>query len=152
VIYGYTAFYSIARAQLQASTGWSGDNSTDQFANSAGADGVWHCTQMDCEVYSAAEYLNRYHERLNQTHEQDNLGRYETVGTPHHDTVTWPGCGAVPKHIADDFNGPRNIIMSAMYTHGFAYTWQWWGNSQPQHQCNGSYTSADGWVGWSNIG
>jgi hypothetical protein len=147
VIYGYTAFYALARAQQQASTGWSGDDSASQFANSSG-----FCTNLDGESYSACDVCNRDHERYNQTHEQDTLGRYETVGTPHHDRVVFPGCGVIPKHVAESFSGTRNTVMLAMSNHGFAYTWQWWGNTQPQHQCDGSWVSADGWVGWSNIG
>lgn len=83
VIYGYTASYSIARAQQQASTGWSGDDSASQYANSHG-----YCTPMNGESYSACDTCNRDHERYNQTHHPDALGRYETVGTPHHDRVT----------------------------------------------------------------
>lgn len=107
---------------------------------------------MNGESYSACDTCNRDHERYNQTHHPDTLGRYETVGTPHHDRVTWPGCGLIPQHVGENYNGVRNNVLSAMRNRGFAYSWQYWGNTQPQRQCDGSYSSSDGWVGWSNIG
>lgn len=151
VVYGSRARYSRTRIEIQASTGWSADDNADQWANSFGG-GQWQCTQMDGEVYSGPATASRYHERLNQTAELDNLGRFETVGTPHHDLLVWWDCGIVPRHVADDYSGARNIIMGAMNARGYGYSWQWWGNSEPQRQCDGRRTSADGWVGWSNIG
>lgn len=147
VIYGYGARYPVARAQQQASTGWSGDDTSSQYGNSHG-----FCTNMDGESYSGCDTCSRDHERYNQTHHQDAVGRYETVGTPHHDRLTWPGCGLIPAHVGENYNGIRNNVMQAMSNRGFAFTWQYWGNTQPQRQCDGSNSSSDGWVGWSNIG
>lgn len=146
VIYGYNAQYPTARSRLEGSMNWYGDNSASQYAISHG-----FCTPMDGESYSSCDTCNRYHERLNQTHHQDAVGRYETVGTPHRDLVVWPGCGALPKHVARDFSGARNLVMQGMYNYGWSYSWQWWGNTEPQGQCDGSQVAADGWVGWTNI-
>lgn len=72
VLYGYGAFYSAARARLQARLGWSGDDSATQYANSHG-----YCTNMDGESYSGCDYCSRMHVRYNQTHHKDTLNRYE---------------------------------------------------------------------------
>jgi hypothetical protein len=145
VFYGYTAFYRQSRNIVQIFTGWSGKDGTSQYASSHGV-----CTHMDGESYSGCGICNRYHIRYNQTHTLDSLGRYETVGTPHEDRVSWH-CGIVPKHVARNYNGVRNLIHNKIAQHGYKYYWQYWGNTEPQKQCDGSKVSSDGWVVWQRV-
>jgi hypothetical protein len=147
VFYGYTAFYLQSRHIVQVYTGWSGDNSTGQYGISHGV-----CTHMDGESYTNCPWYlpicNRYHIRYNQTHTLDSLGRYETVGTPHYDKVSW-SCGIGPHHVARNYTGVRDYIHSKLS--GYKYYWQWWGNTEPQKQCDNSYVSSDGWVLWQRV-
>jgi hypothetical protein len=151
VFYGYTAFYLQSRHIVQMYTGWSGDDSTGQYGLSHGV-----CTHMDGESYTNCPWYlplcDRYHIRYNQTHTLDAYGRYETVGTPHYDKVKL--CyvryvGWVPKHVARDYTGVRNYIHTKLS--GYKSYWQWWGNTQPQKQCDGSYVSSDGYVLWQRV-
>lgn len=148
VLYGYGARYSTARYRLEAVLNiyrgpWGGNDGASQYANSHG-----FCTSLDGESYDACGACNRNHTRYNQTHHQDTLGRYETVGTPHYDRVVW--CG-VPKHRADNYSATMYYIVGgASYWYGVSY--QYWGNTQAQRQCDGSWVSSDGNVGWVNVG
>lgn len=144
VLFGYTAYESHARSVLQSRMGWSGDASTSQYANSSG-----FCTPMDGESYSACDTCERNHVRLNQTHEKDTKGRYETVGTPHYDDLKW--CGATPKHTTTTYVYTRNLIMGQMAS-WYGTSYHYWGNTQVQYQCDGSGVASDGQVGWIDIG
>jgi hypothetical protein len=147
VFYGYTAFYLQSRNIVQIYTGWSGDNSTSQYASSHGV-----CSHMDGESYTKCSWplpiCNRYHIRYNQARGLDSLGRYETVGTPHQDKVSW-SCGVGPHHVARNYTGVRNYIHSKL--RGYKFYWQYWGNTERQKQCDGSYVSSDGWVLWQRV-
>ena len=147
VFYGYTAFYRQSRNIVQIFTGWHGKDGTSQYASSHGV-----CTHMDGESYTGCGVLpicNRYHIRYNQTHTLDALGRYETVGTPHQDVVK--RCGLKPNHVARNYTGVRNLIHDKIAQHGYKWYWQWWGNTEPQKQCDGSKVSSDGWVMWQRV-
>lgn len=145
VLYGPGAYYSLARAKMESVLNvyrgpWSGDDSASQYANSHG-----FCTPMDGESYDSCDFCNRNHVRLNQTHHKDLKGRYETVGTPHYDQLV--SCG----HRAQSYVYTRGYIVGGMsYRYGVSY--QTWGNTQPQRQCDGSYVASDGQVAWVNIG
>jgi hypothetical protein len=149
VLYGPGAYYSLARSKLQQVLNvyrgpWTGNDGASQYANSHG-----FCTSLDGESYDACGGCDRHHLRYNQTHHRDTLNRYETVGTPHYDRVVW--CGGVPKHRAESFSGTMYYIVGGMsYWYGVSY--QNWGNTQAQRQCDGTWVSSDGNVGWVNIG
>lgn len=149
VLYGPGAYYSLARAKMESALNanrgpWSGNDGASQYANSHG-----YCTPMDGESYDSCGLCNRNHVRLNQTHHRDTLGRYETVGTPHYDQVVL--CGGLPKHRAQSYVYTRNYIVGGMsYWYGVSY--QNWGNTQAQWQCDGSWVANDGNVAWVNIG
>jgi hypothetical protein len=144
VEYGYGAYYSQARARLEARTGFVGDNNAaGQWASSLG-----FCTTMNGQSFTALATCSgcvRYHLRYNQTHEKDTLGRYETVGTPHFEQ--WRGCG----HVVTTFTGGRDYIVNQMSA-WYSYSWQWWGNTSPRGQCDGTAVGSDGYTAWVNVG
>jgi hypothetical protein len=100
---------------------------------------------MDGESYSACDFCNRDHVRLNQTYHKDDLGRYETVGTPHREVLACPG------HATRSFIAARNALLSAMNP-PYGATYQHWGNNAVRYQCDGSGVASDGYVLWVNIG
>jgi hypothetical protein len=102
---------------------------------------------MDGESYSACDACSRDHVRLNETYHRDDLGRYETVGTPHREVVDL----ACPGHRTTSFIVARNQILYAMNPPN-ATSYQYWGNTAVMTQCNGSGVSSDGYVLWVNIG
>ena len=132
------------RTTIQSVMGWVPSTGTDQAATSSG-----HCTAMEYAAASAeCGTCNRTHIRLNQTHELDAQGHYETVGTPHYDRSN-PNCGGHHDVPAGGYTGARADILNAMTAAGHHFSrWEWWGNTQSMQQCDGSYASSDGWVGW----
>jgi hypothetical protein len=100
---------------------------------------------MEAQSYSACSICTRHHIRYNQTHHVDTKGRYETVGTPHHEISTL--CG----HAVDTYTGARGVIIRAMSS-VYSYSWVWRGNAEGRLQCNGQLPHNDGWVAWINIG
>lgn len=42
------------------------------------------------------------------------------------------------------------IVGGASYWYGVRY--EYWGNTQAQQQCDGSWAASDGNVGWVNVG
>lgn len=141
VFYGYTAFYSQARADFQARSGWGGnDDGAGQYGISHG-----YCTPMDGQSYSGCGSCDRYHMRYNQTHHVDTKGRYETVATPHYEVET--GCG----HATRTFTGARTQVINIM-SPAYSYSWQYWGNYEARPQCDGTSVANDGWVAWIDLG
>lgn len=157
VYYGYGAYaetYGHSHRTfdlLNAITGWSASSSSTQYANSHTA-----CTPMEREVANGCGSCTRYHVRLNQTHHQDLLNRYETVGTPHYEVSL--NCGhAVPPDNPGTSNPDsgfdlgrghvKNLWLNSYGSSKLGDT-QDWGNTNLMRQCDARYAGSSGRVYW----
>lgn len=148
VFYGYGAYgetYGHSHRTfdlLDAISGWGDSDSSTQYAGSHSA-----CTAMEREAANGCGDCTRYHIRLNQTHHQDLSGRFETVGTPHHEVER--DCGhAVPPDGFNNGRGHVKYLWLLKYGESKLGNVQNWGNTRPMRQCDGQNAVSSGGVYW----
>jgi len=149
--HGYSErVWDLLNGMADSQHNWRNANGSAQYASSHGV-----CTEMERQSASG-DGAPRYHIRLNQTHHRDLNNHFEAVGTPHYEVDTF--CGhAVPPDSATAGDGSgfvlarghiKNDWLSA-YGSGKLFRSDYWGNTEPQQQCNGWYAAnSDGIVYW----
>lgn len=92
VYYGSGARSTRTYKDIQKHLGWTARGADSQYIRDH-AD----CRGMYTDPGSGPNNKTRFHLRLWGMQHQDSNGRWETVGTPHHeDWVKWPECGSYP--------------------------------------------------------
>jgi hypothetical protein len=70
---------------------------------------------------------------------------YTTRGDAHHDLLVH--CG----HATDTYDGTRYELRTALSDAGHGWRSEYWGNTALMRQCDGRYTSSDGYVVWLRV-
>jgi hypothetical protein len=129
---------------------WGGGSDSSQYASSHG-----YCTAMEYQANTGS--APRYHIRLNQLHDKDSGGRYNTVGTPHYE-IGCNGTHAVPPDNRSTSNPDSGFDLGRGHIkNDWAYAYggwrvsdiQYWGNTDTMAQpCNGWYSGSGGYFYW----
>ncbi len=149
VVFYYKATALISNNHIRTHTGWGGGSGGGQYFASYGVCGA---TTRHAESGSRT----RFHIRMRKTYHEDGTWGITTIGTPHHEDLTY--CGhAVDKGGVDKgeglwsgFDQGRSRIYNALYGksgHAFAGSVNW-GNTQEFRQCDGDYAGSHGQVYW----
>jgi hypothetical protein len=166
VFFGSAGHIFPVRRDVAKHTGWNSyPLQGNQFIRDHGG-----CRGVDAQLASNHGIpLSRFHVRLWQKVHPDQKGRWETVGTPHHEdwvqsckggrgghaidkgavdrgqewrTRTGSGFDWGRRTLVEDYRGSRHHQVSNAY----------WGNTASKKQCDGDYAGSNGNVAWVSVG
>lgn len=150
-------FYSYATAarsqnHLRYHSGWGGDGGGSQYFASHGI-----CGATTYQAFSGCGTCTRYHVRMRQTYDDDDMLGTTTTGTPHHEDWIWYCGHAVDKGGFEKGEGLRSgfdegrskiySIFNSVSGHAFGGD-SYWGNTQEFKQCDGDWAGSHGSVFW----
>ena len=158
VFYGDRADSQNTRTHVVHHTNWTNTTGKKQWFLSEG-----FCTGDDGDQASGCGVCTRMHLRVNQTHDRDLQGRFETVGTPHDEDMMWfqcttgfqwPNCKK-PCHAVDEnspdgsgFTRGRREIASTFFAGGHQRVLDNWANRRNFQQCDGQEAGNESGAVW----
>lgn len=167
VYYGSAATSVRTRKDIQRHLGWIPRGGGVQYIRDHS-----DCRGMYTDPGSAPNDKTRFHVRLWGIQHRDTEGRWETVGTPHHeDWVKFPQCGSYPGdggHAVDKgavdrkpsdrtpegsgFDQGRRKIRQKVNTRRHDIKIRWFGNTRSFIQCDGDPAGSNGNLLWVSMG
>lgn len=133
---------SSTRSHFGHHMGWTDTGGSTMYFKDHGS---WEAHQD--QRASGCGACTRDHIRWNQSNDSGPLGWSTwTMGAVHYEVTVL--CG----HSSRSFDDPRNVIESTFDNFTEHQTvWDYWGNTAASQQCDGVWTSGDGWIARINI-